>query len=240
LIGRAWAEFGTTMDWSGLSPMGQAPVQQFTMPENDIGDPNQFRESAEVNAYRKASSRINPMFASKRQELETKLRNVGIGPEDAAYKAQMQSLGNQENDARNQAIWSSSDAGRNEANAMYSQLMGRNQNKFQQALGSNQQNYNQMLQGSQYATALRQQQLTEAMQKRGFSLNEINALLSGQQVNTAQMPSFNPSTAAQAAPIYQAGVDQGNANAAANPMNGLMGLAGTLGGAYLGNANVFG
>jgi hypothetical protein len=62
--------------------------------------------------------------------------------------------------------------------------------------------------------------------------------LSGQQVNTPQMPSFNPATAAQAAPIYQSTVDQGNANAAANPMNGLMGLAGTLGGAYLGNPNI--
>ncbi len=234
LIGRAGKEFGTAMDWSGLSPMGQAPVQQFTMPENDIGDPNQFRKSAEDAMYKKASSRIDPMFAGKRQELETKLRNMGIGPEDAAYKAQMQTLGNQENDARNQALWSSSDAGRSEANSMYSQMMGRNQNKFQQALGANQQNYSQMMQGSQYANALRQQQLTEAMQKRGFSLNEINALLAGQQVNAPQMPNFSQAGAAQAAPIYQAGVDKGNYAAATDPFAGLMGLAGTAAGAYLG------
>lgn len=239
LIGRAGAEFGTAMDWSGLSPMGQAPVQQFTMPENDIGDPNQFRKSAEDAMYKQASSRLDPMFAGKRQELETKLRNMGVGPEDAAYKAQMQALSNQENDARNQALWSSSDAGRSEANQMYAQLMGRNQNKFQQALSANQQNYGQMLQGSQYATALRQQQLTEAMQKRGFSLNEINALLSGQQVNSPQMPNFNPASAASPTPIYQAAVDKGNYNAATDPMAGLMGLAGTAAGGFLSNPNVF-
>ena len=115
---------------------------------------------------------------------------------------------------------------------MYGQLMGRNQQNYQQALGSNAQNYSQALQGSQYANQIRQQQMAELMQQRGFSLNEINALLSGQQVAQPQMPNFTPAAAATPAPVYQAGVDQGNANAAANPMNGLMGLAGTVAGGY--------
>ena len=78
------------------------------------------------------------------------------------------------------------------------------------------------------------------MQKRGFSLNEINALLSGQQVNAPQMPNFSQAASAQAAPIYQSAVDQGNFDQASNPMSGLMGLAGTLGGSYLGNTSAFG
>ena len=149
----------------------------------------------------------------------------------------MGALGNQETDAYNQANWSSVGAGRDESNAMYSQLMGRNQNSYNQAMGANNQNFNQALQGSQYANQIRQQQIAETMQKRGFSLNEINALLSGQQVAQPQMPNFNPATAAAPAPIYQAGVDQGNADSNKNPMNGIMGMAGTLGGAYLGNPN---
>jgi hypothetical protein len=36
----------------------------------------------------------------------------------------------------------------------------------------------------------RQQAIAEQMQRRGMSLNEMNALLSGQQVNMPQMPSF--------------------------------------------------
>lgn len=49
----------------------------------------------------------------------------------------------------------------------------------------------------QYANAqnqLRQQAIAEQAQRRGMSLNEMNALLSGQQVSMPQMPSF---TAAQ-------------------------------------------
>jgi hypothetical protein len=233
LTGRIGQEFGKAMDWEGLSPMGTVPTSQFTLPEGDIGDPNAFRQRSEDAMYNKARSRLDPMYQGKRAELETKLRNQGIGPEDAAYKSQMQALGFQETDAYDQAGWGSVGAGRDESNAMYSQLMGRNQQNFNQALGANQQNFGQAMQGSAYANQIRQQQLTEAMQKRGFSLNEINALMSGQQVNAPQMPNFTGAGAAAPAPIYQAGVDQGNFDAASNPMAGLMGLAGTLGGAAL-------
>lgn len=233
LTNRMKTEFGTPMDWRGLSPMGNVPTSQFTIPEPDIGDPNAFRQQSQDAMYNMAKSRLDPMFSGKRQALETKLRNQGIGPEDAAYKAQMDALGREENDAYNTANWSSVGAGRDESNAMYSQLMGRNQNAFNQAHTANQSNFGQAMQGSQYANQIRQQQLTEAMTKRGFSLNEINALMSGQQVNTPQMPNFAQATQAQSAPIYQAGVAQGNFDQASNPMNGLMGLAGTLGGAAL-------
>ena len=80
--------------------------------------------------------------------------------------------------------------------------------------------------------------MTEAMQQRGFSLNEINALLSGQQVNTPQMPNFATAQQAQPANVYQAGVDQGNFDQMTDPMGGLASLAGTLGGAYLGRPQV--
>jgi hypothetical protein len=239
LTDRMGSEFGTPMDWSGLSPMGTRPNSQFTMPEGDIGDPNAFRQQSQDAMYNMAKSRLDPMYGSKRSELETKLRNQGIGPEDAAYKAQMSALGNQETDAYNQANWSSVGAGRDESNAMYSQLMGRNQQNFNQALGANAQNYSQSMQGANYANQIRQQQMTEAMQKRGFSLNEINALLSGQQVNAPQMPNFSQAAAANAAPVYQAGVAQGNFDQASNPMSGLMGLAGTAAGGALSNPGLF-
>lgn len=52
----------------------------------------------------------------------------------------------------------------------------------------------------QYANAqnqLRQQAIAEEMQRRGMSLNEMNALLSGQQVQMPNMPSFSQSGQAQ-------------------------------------------
>jgi hypothetical protein len=109
---------------------------------------------------------------------------------------------------------------------MFGQQLGRNQNQFNQALSANQQNFGQAMNQSAYANALRQQQMAEAMQKRGFSLNEINALLSGQQVGTPQMPNFMGASAAQPAPIYQAAADQASINAANSPVGAIAGLAG--------------
>jgi len=47
------------------------------------------------------------------------------------------------------------------------------------------------LQAAQLQNQLRQQAIAEQMQRRGMSLNEMNALLSGQQVQMPSFPSFN-------------------------------------------------
>ncbi len=70
---------------------------------------------------------------------------------------------------------------------------------FGQRLSANAQNYGQAMGNSAYANQIRQQQLTEAMTQRGFSLNEINALMSGDQVGLPQMPNFAEASAAQPA-----------------------------------------
>lgn len=234
LTGRLGGEFGQAVDWGNLTPQGEVPVGQYTVPEGDIGDPNAWRQQSTDAMQAQANSRLDPRFQAQRQQLEIKLRNQGLGPEDEAYKAQMEGLGQQENDARNQAMWSSIGAGRDESNAMFGQQLGRNQQNFSQALGANAQNYGQAMQGSQYATALRQQQMAEQMQQRGFSLNEINALLSGQQVGLPQMPNFSNAESATPAPIYQAAADQASVNAATNPWGALIGAAGNIGAAKLG------
>jgi hypothetical protein len=126
-----------------------------------------------------------------------------------------------------------------EQNQLWNQGMGARQQsvgeantQFGQALGSNAQNYGMNMQGANYANQIRQQQMTEAMQQRGFSLNEINALLSGSQVQNPQMPNFSQAQAAAPAPVYQAGVDQGNFDQASSLTGGLMDLAGAGMGAY--------
>lgn len=239
LATRMGQEFGQQMDFGGLSPLSETPQAQFTLPEGGIGDPYQTRQAAESAVFNQAMSRLQPQFDSRRQALEIKLRNQGIGPEDAAWQSQFQNLAQAENDARNQALWSASGAGRQEAGQMFGQQLGRSQQMFGQALGANQQNFQQAMQQANYANALRQQQMAEAMQQRGFSLNEINALLSGQQVGMPQMPSFVGAQAPQAAPVYQAGVDQSNFDQMSSPWAGIGSLVGTLGGAALGNPNIF-
>jgi len=234
LTGRLGAEFGTPMDWSTLGPMGEVPTSQFTMPEADVGDPNAWRDRATNAMFEKANSRLNPQFDSRRQQLEIKMRNQGLSPEDEAWQSQVAGLGREEADARDQALWSSIAAGRDESNAMFDQGVRRNDQNFDQALTANQSNFDMAMAGSKYANTIRQQQITEQMQKRGFSLNEINALLSGQQVSTPSMPSFSNASAAQPAPIYQAAADQASVNAASSPWNAVIGAAGTGLGAWLG------
>ena len=190
LVNRMGQEFGSGVDWRGLSPMGGVPSAQFTLPEPDIGDPNAFRSRAEQAMFDQANSRLDPMYDGKRTALETRLRGQGLSAGDESWEAQMNELGRQENDARNQAMWSSVGAGRQEADSMFDQMMDRNQNNYQQAFGANQANFGQMKDTSNMATALRQQQMAEKMQQRGFSLNEINALMSGGQVAMPGMPDF--------------------------------------------------
>jgi hypothetical protein len=262
LTGRMGAEFGNQMDWTGLNPMGQRPTAQYTLPEEvnrnldyggipGIDDPYQTRQAAEDAVYSQAQSRIAPQQQSERAALETKMRNQGLGPQDAAWQSQMQGLGQRHTDQTNQALWSANQAGRDESDSMFGQQMGRRQQygsererqaayfnqagqqAFNQALSANQQNFGQSMQGSNYANQIRQQQMTEAMQKRGFSLNEINALLSGQQVGMPQMPNFSQAGAAQPAPYMQGAAQQASMDAASNPWGALLGAGATLGGGYL-------
>ncbi|CAB5225323.1 Intramolecular chaperone auto-processing domain containing protein [uncultured Caudovirales phage] len=95
---------------------------------------------------------------------------------------------------------------------------------------------------SDYQNKLRQQAIAEENMKRLSSLNEMNALLTGQQVNMPSMPQFNGAAASQptqylpAAQLTgQANLDAFNAqNQSANSFtSGLFGLGGSLGSAAM-------
>lgn len=114
------------------------------------------------------------------------------------------------------------------------------QNMYQNAFGFNnqaqQQAFDQSMRQSQYQNQLRQAAIAEEMQRRGMSLNEMNALLTGQQVGMQQMPQFNAAQAAQPTQYlnaanmqYQANLDASNLqNANQNStMNGLFQLGST-------------
>ncbi len=244
LTGRMGSEFGGAMDWNGLSPPGQVPEAQYTRSEDvqtTLEDPTAMRTRAEDAIYQKGATRLGNRFGTQRQNLEIKMRNQGLGPEDAAWQAQMLSLGEQETDAYGNLQMDAITSGRGEqAQAWQEGLQGGqftnqgNQQMFGQNLATNQQNFQQGLQGSAYANQIRQQQMTETMQQRGFSLNEINALLSGQQVNAPNMPNFAPGAAALPAPIYQAAVDQSNTQQLQNQglWSGIGNLAGSAMGMY--------
>jgi hypothetical protein len=120
-------------------------------------------------------SRLEPSMAKNRVSTETQLINQGLRPGTEAYDNAIKLLGEQENDARTQAVL--------------------------QGLGlditANTQGFNQALQGGQFANTAQQQALGQAIQERQMPLNEVNALVEGSQI---QNPQFQQYTGANVAP----------------------------------------
>jgi hypothetical protein len=94
------------------------------------------------------------------------------------------------------------------------------QQNYQQNLNANQQNWNQQVTAANFGNQQRQQILTEMLQKRNMPLNEMNALLTGQQVTNPNMPSFNQ--AANMGSPDLMGAQQNAANAANQSQQGMM------------------
>lgn len=168
---------------------------------------NNIRDDV-VNAM---MSRYNTQFAAQKDQANSQMIAAGIRPGTAAYQAQMDAIGRQQNDAMNQAI-----------------LAG-----GQQAA----QDFNM-------DTTSRQNALAEMLTQRQTPLNEVNALISGSQVNNpfAGGLGYNGAGNVQAAPIANGIANQGQAamnqyNASQAALNGNIsagaGLLGSLGSAWL-------
>jgi hypothetical protein len=114
--------------------------------------------------------------------------------------------------------------------------LGQQQQAFGQQQQAGAQNFQQQLQAAQFQNQQRQQQLTEAMQQRGFSLNEINAIISGQQVGTPQFAGYNQAGTVQG-PDYSGAAQQQYGAAQQQFQNQQAGINGLLGaGAQIGSA----
>ena len=130
--------------------------------------------------------RLEPSLAKQRVSTETNLINQGLRPGTEAYNNAIQLLGQQENDARTQAV-----------------LGGLNLD-----IGANAQGFNQAVQSGQFGNTAQQQALAEAIQQRQMPLNEITALMSGSQIQNPQFGAYSGATV-QAAPMFEATKAQG-------------------------------
>ncbi len=200
--------------------------------------------------------RMQPQQDYSRQQLETQLSNQGFKQGTAAYDRALQNLAMQQAAERYNAF---DVAGQEAARQYGSSLQARqqaineaiSQGGFQnQALAqagsmdiARQQAMNQAMGqqyglGQQYSDAmnqLRQQAIAEQAQQRGMSLNEMNALLSGQQVSMPEFPSFaqagraeTPDLLGAAQAQYSSALDAYNAQqaAAGGLLGGLTNIAG--------------
>jgi hypothetical protein len=238
LMGRVESEFGTPMNWGNLTDWGTGPqagnLQAITDPMSFAGE----RQRAEDAIYKSATSRLDPQWQQRQGDLETQLANRGITRNSAAFEREMNNMNQSRNDAYSQAQMAAITGGGAEAQRDLSMRLGAEQQAFGQQQAAGSQNFGQELQGAQFANQQRQQQVAEAMQQRGFSLNEIQALLNGQQVNTPQFSSFMGANSGGGTDYtgamqnaYGAQLDASNAKQAGQAST--MGAVGAIGGAAL-------
>lgn len=210
----------------------------------NIDDPAYGVQKAEDAFYDRGAQRLDRRMGNQNEDLEVKLRNQGLQPGDAAYDRAMQDFGEERTDAyqalTNEAIMASG-AEAQRMFGMQSSLRGQQTGEEDRSAAFGNQardqgfnermlagNYNQAqdLQQANYANQLRQNNINEGMTQRGQRLNEVNALISGQQVAQPQMTGFNQAGVAQAPQLLQAAGMQGQQAAAdASAANSMFGNA---------------
>ena len=166
-----------------------APVGWDALDPNTLEGVGDIRNQAEEALYSRAASRLDPQWEQEQQAVESRLWNQGLRPGDEAYDAAMGNFQRARTDAYDRATQQAIIGGGQEAERQFGMGLTR-----------------------------RQQALSEALQRRGWSLNEINAAISGQQVGMPGMPGFTRAGAAQptqylpaAQSQYGAELDQFNA-----------------------------
>lgn len=199
---------------------------QFSGPSVQTGLDTSGIAKMPVNAGMKAQeaimARLEPAMARQRTSLETQLTNQGLRPGTEAWRNSMTDFGQQENDARMQAV---------------GQGIGIDMN-------ANNQGFNQAVQGAQFGNTAQQQQFVQELQRRGLPLSEITALMSGSQVATPQFQGYSGQAiapapimaGAQAQGQYDMGLYNAQQGAANSFTSGLFGM----GAAGLGAWNHFG
>lgn len=235
-----WNDFTKLADTPQAGQFGASPDVPNYNPEDiqkGIGDTPDYMKSAGDAIYGQWSDRQEPRMQQQLDQSRTQLYNSGLKEGDKAYDDEMQRLRQDQDDARGQASYQATIGSGQEAQRMQGmdvtqggfhnsaaqqalqQQLGIGSQSFNQnmaniQLGDTRQgtNYNQQTASAGYQNQQRQQQIAETMQQRGFSLNEINAILSGQQISMPNMPNFNTAGASQAAQYNSAAQNQGQYN----------------------------
>lgn len=144
-----------------------APIQWEAMEANEVLPSGDVRSEAEEALYGRSASRLDPMWEQREERLYNQLWNQGLRPGDAAWDTAMGNLGRERTDAYQTAMSEAQIFGGQEAERSFGMDFRR-----------------------------RQQAIAEELQRRGASLNEINAILTGQQVAAPGMPAFQRASAA--------------------------------------------
>jgi len=235
-MGRVANEYNQPFNWGGLPGMSKGPNVQGTGTYDTQAYIPQTTQTTNAPAFAKEReqytnamwNQMQPQHQQQTDSTRQMLANQGLTPGSEAYNRELERLSGVQAGER----WNAIQAGGQEQQRMNQQLMAQQQQafgqgqaagqfynqagnqQFNQEMGANAQNFGQQLQQSNYQNQMRQQAIAEQAQQRGMSLNEMNALLHGQQINAPQMPSFMGASAGQAPNLLGAAQMQGNYNQA--------------------------
>jgi len=137
---------------------------------------------------------MRPEHQRQEESARTRLANQGLTPGSDAYNTELERLAGTQANER----WNAVNQG------------GVEQQRMQQMLMQQQgQAFGQESQQADVQNRQRQQAIAEQAQQRGMSLNEMNALITGQQVAPPQMPGFTSAQGSQAPNLLGAAQSQG-------------------------------
>lgn len=181
-------------------------LQQRQQGQGEVNTQGNFYNQSQAQQFGQGQQNFTQQNSLRGQQLGeyNQLRDQQGGQADAQFQRQMQ-LSNYQDQQRAQQVGE------------------------QMQMGG--QGFSQQMQSANFQNMLRQQGISEEQIRRGMSLNEMNALLSGQQVNMPQMPQFQGAGAADATNYLGASQLQGQFDnqryaTALGPVNAMIGAAG--------------
>ena len=143
-----------------------SPLQGANALSTNAGDPQLLQQNVQNALYNNAKQYLDPQFAQSDTALESKLANQGITRGSEAFNSAMLNQSN----ARQQAY----ESARNSATA--------------QGVGAAQGMFGQNLQNSQLQNATSAQDFASRQALQQNPINMLNAVRTGQQLNTATLP----------------------------------------------------
>jgi hypothetical protein len=151
------------------------------------GNIDQARQQAQDAVYKSQTAMLDPQYQQQQEQLQSQLAAQGIVQGSDAYNNAMNNFTRQRDAAYAQARNASVTAGNDQANAQFGQGLS----------------------AAQLQNSASGQALNQLFSLRGNTLNEIQALRTGAQVNA---PNANPSQGIEAAPTNIAGIQQNATN----------------------------
>lgn len=228
----SFSGMGNTPTASNFQNLGSAPQLNTNFQQNTPTYDSNYVQGIQNQAL----EYMRPDQEHAQGGLDAKLAAQGITPGSQAYETAQRQLHDQQSrdkyNALNTAMTQGSQMFNNQlagnaqnmqalnfGNAAIGQQQGLDQNVAQFNNTNMQNAFAQQQNISNYQNVLRQQQIAEAQQRQLQPLNNVNALMTGQQVGMPSMPSFNANQAAQPVNYLGAAQAQGNYNMQAQQMN---------------------